>query len=112
MQQTDGQERNIDFIIAVLNFKLFKVKNTAVFRICIPAHSACEESRRNTARETAGMTDELNEGRGGWRTAAGKQSNIGGNKNNPGRGLAEDQALRGAKHGRGGARDIDLSVAK
>jgi hypothetical protein len=58
------------------------------------------------------MSDKLDEDRGSRRTAAGKQSNIGGDKNDAGRGLAEDQARRGAKHGRGGARDINLPVAK
>jgi hypothetical protein len=91
---------------------LFKVKNTAVFGTWIPAHSVGGESERNTARETAGMSDELDEGRGSRRTAAGKQSNIGGDKNDTGQGLAEDQARRGAKHGCGCTRDIDLPVAK
>lgn len=58
------------------------------------------------------MSDKLDEGRGSRRTAAGKQSNIGGNKNDIGRGLAEDQARRGAKHGRGCGRGIHLPVGK
>jgi hypothetical protein len=66
----------------------------------------------NTTMNTAGMNDKLNEGRGSRRTTAGKQSNIGRNKTDPGQGRAEDQERRGVKHGCGGARDMDLPQAK
>ena len=69
-------------------------------------------SGRDTARKMAARTSELDEGRGSRRTAAGKQSNISGNKNDLGRILPEDHERRGAERGRGCIGCMNLSVRK